>query len=707
MNRVSGLIGICGIAGLVLAGCGSSGSDGPDEQSGILFSSVARTTQLSAGDSDCPNGGILVESGIDENGNGLLDDDEVDTAEKVCNGLDGADGVDGSDGMDGSDGADGLASLISITDEPPGINCEFGGTRIEAGVDANANNVLDAAEVTATDYNCAAPAGFDGLMFIGDTRMDGLDELLVVDRKSRNIRTLLSPLVSGAGILAAALSPDGSRIAVAGSIDNADIFELYVVNPGDSTPVVKVSGPMVSGGNVSGFYWSPDSTRLAYRADQDSDGIFELYTVFADGAGRVKVSGVMTTGGAVLPNTIAWSPDSNWLAYEADQEEDEVFQLYAARADGSQNNRVSGPMVSGGDIWLGYFQWSPDSARLAYRADQEIDGVYELYTVLPDGGGQVKVSGSTASGGSVDNFFKWSPNGSRLAYRSDEQVANRQELYTVLADGSGRVRVSVELGPGGNVLFNSYNWSPDGTRIAYKANLTSLDSIIELFAVSPDGTGGVKLSGPMTSGGDLFTYSWSPAGDRIAYLADQEIDQSRELYVVVADGSDRVKVNGDILTGGSVDFYQWSPDGSRLLYRSDEAVINEKELFTVLNTGAGRARISDSFVTGRQIVDARWSPDGSRVAFMADQRVDDQLELYTVATDGSSLSGISGEFVDGGDIFGYAWSPDSIQIAYTADQEVDEKRELYIVNADGTDQFKASPPSIDNGDVFNFDWITP
>lgn len=57
-------------------------------------------------------------------------------------------------GEPGEIGPTGLNSLIAITNEPAGVNCPSGGTRIDVGVDSNSNGVLDADEVQSTEYIC-------------------------------------------------------------------------------------------------------------------------------------------------------------------------------------------------------------------------------------------------------------------------------------------------------------------------------------------------------------------------------------------------------------------------------------------------------------------------------------------------------------------------------------------------------------------------
>jgi len=148
---------LSGLLTTLLASCGGGGGgatdNGNNPPAGGDKSVAARTSVLAANDSTCPQGGILVETGIDENGNGLLDDAEVDNAEKVCN---------------GQNGASGLNSLVALNNEPVGANCANGGLRIDSGLDANANGSLEASEIGQTRYVCnpdaiAGPAGNDGL----------------------------------------------------------------------------------------------------------------------------------------------------------------------------------------------------------------------------------------------------------------------------------------------------------------------------------------------------------------------------------------------------------------------------------------------------------------------------------------------------------------------------------------------------------------
>ena len=69
-------------------------------------------------------------------------------------GIQGVAGPTGAPGVIGPVGPSGMASLIKSTVEAPGEHCTAGGVRIEHGVDADGNDVLDAVEVSGAHYVC-------------------------------------------------------------------------------------------------------------------------------------------------------------------------------------------------------------------------------------------------------------------------------------------------------------------------------------------------------------------------------------------------------------------------------------------------------------------------------------------------------------------------------------------------------------------------
>jgi len=56
-----------------------------------------------------------------------------------------------------------LNALVKTTIESAGIHCGTGGLKVESGQDTNANGVLDASEVTSTNYVCNGMQGVQGI----------------------------------------------------------------------------------------------------------------------------------------------------------------------------------------------------------------------------------------------------------------------------------------------------------------------------------------------------------------------------------------------------------------------------------------------------------------------------------------------------------------------------------------------------------------
>ena len=79
-------------------------------------------------------------------------------------GITGPTGATGAQGSAGTNGTNGKNTLIKTTIESAGANCAAGGTKVEVGLDANSNGVLDSGEVNATltKYICNGAVGATG-----------------------------------------------------------------------------------------------------------------------------------------------------------------------------------------------------------------------------------------------------------------------------------------------------------------------------------------------------------------------------------------------------------------------------------------------------------------------------------------------------------------------------------------------------------------
>lgn len=99
------------------------------------------------GSQACPGGGIQLRTGLDENGDGRLDEDEILQEEKVCF---------------GDLGAGGYRTAIWISELPPGPRCASGGVQIAHGIDGNQDGQLSEEEIEQSAVLCHSEKGDDG-----------------------------------------------------------------------------------------------------------------------------------------------------------------------------------------------------------------------------------------------------------------------------------------------------------------------------------------------------------------------------------------------------------------------------------------------------------------------------------------------------------------------------------------------------------------
>ncbi|MEW6252715.1 MAG: hypothetical protein AB1716_18920, partial [Planctomycetota bacterium] len=64
------------------------------------------------------------------------------------------------------------------------------------------------------------------------------------------------------------------------------------------------------------------------------------------------------------------------------------------------------------------------------------------------------------------------------------------------------------LAPGGDVRFG-FVWSPDGTRLVFRADKDT-DDVLELYVGAAGGGATTKVNGPLTPDGDVGGFAWSP-----------------------------------------------------------------------------------------------------------------------------------------------------------------------------------------------------
>ncbi|MGI0149829.1 MAG: DUF7151 family protein [Thermoplasmata archaeon] len=200
------------------------------------FNSLVKTTAEGVG-ANCANGGIKVESGLD-NGDGggsardgVLQAGEVDSTIYVCN------------GAAGSAGADGFNSLVLVATEAQGANCAYpgGGISVRAGLDNGdgggtaRDGVLQVGEVDAGPfYVCNGETGATGATGAtgdpgptGPAGTDGFNSLVLTTAESAGVNCADAGLKVTSGLD----NGDGGGIARDGTLQAGEVdATAYVCN---------------------------------------------------------------------------------------------------------------------------------------------------------------------------------------------------------------------------------------------------------------------------------------------------------------------------------------------------------------------------------------------------------------------------------------------------------------------------------------------
>ncbi|MCP4754067.1 MAG: hypothetical protein GY866_24545 [Proteobacteria bacterium] len=322
----------------VLIGCKTTEEE-TDETTPVVennSSTAASASTVPVGDSNCPFGGIKVETGIDENGNGDLDSNEVDNTEYVCNGANGQDGTDGANGgngQDGTNGSNGVNSLVKLTDVPPGGGCSAGGIKIEVGIDNGdggetaGDDILQAGEIDSTAFFCETsypPTNPSISINGGDSLTDSLDVTLTLSADDDigvtgyyASETNTEPSASAAGwtpvtsttgysadVSFTLSSGEGTKIVyiwfkdAAGNISSRESGTIELITPDTTAPM----GPTLSIDSDASSTFSRSVT-LNLSADDD-----------------IGVTGYYASETSTEPSASAagWTPVTSTTGYSAD-----------------------------------------------------------------------------------------------------------------------------------------------------------------------------------------------------------------------------------------------------------------------------------------------------------------------------------------------------------------------------------------------------
>ena len=574
--------------------------------------------------------------------------------------------------------------------------------------------------------------------------------------------------------------PSGTR-AVYLAVQNGSRRLFSVPVDGSAAPV-PLSPAMASLREVTSFRVSPDASRVVYRADPGVNDRYELFVAPIDGSAPAAPLVTVGPGGVVWEDEYRFSPDGAYVVYHADDGDQLGFfsvrlsdgaivllhlapvvagfeiapnsaravflsaglrELYSARLDGSTPSvRINPDFVPGGRVDTvrfsdGGFAISPDSLRVAYRADAEEQFVWELYRVpiVPSGPPIATKLNPPLPAGADVGAFRIAPSSPFVLYQADAETPGVTELLRT--PGQFAINGALPIGAVGDVL----SYVVRNGRVVYLADQEA-DECRELFGAPADGsTPPVKLNGVLVEGGDVTDFALTSDGSTAVYLADAELDETYELYTVAADGSaPPVRLNGPLHSALSVGGFLVSPDGTRVVYEAFQdggpptfrlwsvpihggttvpfdmnsasfdsvqfTPDSTRVLFETSNHGV-RSVPSDGsapsiLVSANDFVlEFRPTPDSARVVYRG-IRISGRGGLFSVPVQGGPILDLTGEIVGFGEVLEFAFGAGQ-RVVFRGDLTVDQRFLLWSVPVDGSSpRIALSAPLIPGGDVLAF-----
>jgi Tol biopolymer transport system component len=245
---------------------------------------------------------------------------------------------------------------------------------------------------------------------------------------------------------------------------------------------------------------SPDGTQVALAGISPRDTAHTgIYTQTAQGG---RLHQIVRARSGYLLRPLSYSPDGSRLLFFERPYGRQAGQLYETDLRRISPKRVTPP---GRSSWCCYFgspaSWSPDGRRIAFaafRGRSAGSGQSAVFVVNANGTGLRRIT----TWGQFTTSARWSPTADQIVY--DKQTTGPlHELMLTRADGTGQRSLATIASDFGSCCAQ---WSPDGRFLAFER--TAEPSHVGLSAVAIEGGGTTPARRVVGDNGPYLTFSW-------------------------------------------------------------------------------------------------------------------------------------------------------------------------------------------------------